>query len=439
LQTSSGGNDSACFINEFVVNPKCRGKRIGVNLTSISIDPKLGIFEFEPLNRSTSDPRMLSGSIKYTTIANKTFPFTAEERQWVLGLRAMRLTDGNEYAIGNYRFGEWFADRALRLLEEAGIDKSTVQLIGSHGQTVSGHPHWELGDVSVIAQKTGITTAADFRPADVAAGGNGTPCTCTYDSIMLRPDAGAKQWRIGINIGGTSSVTFCPPWPTPGHAESEKMVPGGLDPGLGVFFMDLTVQAIDPSLDYDDDGKMARSGKVSEELLAEFLTYKYYQQPNLPIGVGPDDFPETLWAKWHARAQEMGVSNVDLLTTFTELTAKQIAMACARFGGEHIVNGATDDVILRGCVGNNSYFVERLKSNMETQLNVKIDRLKTLEDLGINEDSWENAMYAMFGYLCWNNVYNFVPSCTGAVRHVVGGRIAPGENMHSVRLTDTPM
>lgn len=382
---------------------------------------------------------MLSGSIKYETIANKTYPFTPEERKYVLGLRAMRLENGNEYAEGNYKFGEWCADRALQLLEDAGIDKSTVQLIGSHGQTVSGHPHWEFGDVSVIAQRTGITTAADFRPADVAAGGNGTPCTCTYDSIMLRPNAGEKKWRVTINIGGTSSVTFCPPWPTPGDAESEKMIPGGLDPGLGVFFMDLTVQAIDPTLDYDDDGKMARSGKVSHELLAEFLTYKYYQQDKLPIGVGPDDFPETLWSKWHARAQELGVSDVDLLTTFTELTAKQIAMACARFGGEHIANGATDDVLLRGGVCNNSYFVERLKANMEEQLKTKIDRIKTLDDLGIDEDSWENAMYAMFGYLCWNNVYNFVPSCTGAVRPVVGGRIAPGENFHSVRLTDTPM
>jgi len=400
----------------------------------------VGIFDFEPLNRSSKDPRMLAGSLTYTTLANKTFPFTPEMRQYVLGLRAMRLENGNEYAEGNYKFGEWFAKHALELLEESGIDKSTVSLIGSHGQTVSGHPHWEFGDVSVIAQKTGITVAGDFRPADVGAGGNGTPCTCTYDSIMLRPNAGEKKWRVTINIGGTSSVTFCPPWPTAGDAASEAMIPGGLDPGLGVFFMDLTVNAIDSSLDYDDDGKMARSGKVNEQLLAEFLTNKYYHADRvLPIGVGPDDFPETLWKEWHARAQELGVSNLDLLTTFTELTAKQIAMACAKWGGPHVVNGATDQVLLRGGVSNNSYFVERLRANMEIQLNTKIDKLMSLEDIGIDEDSWENAMYAMFGYLCWNNVYNFVPSCTGATRPVVGGRIAPGENFHSVRLIDVPM
>merc|ERR1712137_696526 len=98
---------------------------------------------------------------------------------------------------------------------------------------------------------------------------------------------GETKWRIAINIGGTSSVTFIPPWPT--AEQKEEHVPLGLDPGLGVFFMDLCVAKIDPSLPFDKDGAIARSGKVHEPLLAELLQYKYYQQPSLPIGVGPDD------------------------------------------------------------------------------------------------------------------------------------------------------
>ena len=522
LQTGSG-EDPCMFINEFVVAPKWRGKRIGVNLTALSVDLKIGcwaqdpdlkemyttvhvdnvasrtafikggyrelvtyadakrdrnttvlkmsgaeaalaeaprgnsrtmrvmgiqsgnavdgidvgIFDFEPPVRSDSDPRALVGSLNYTTVANKTYSFTPEMRQYVLGLRAMRLEDGNDYAKGNYEMGEWMANAANNILEEEGIDRSTIQLIGSHGQTVSGHPHWEFGDLSVIAQMTGITTAGDFRPADVAAGGNGTPCTCTYDSIMLRPDAGADQWRVAINIGGTSSVTFCPPWPTPGDTVSEAHVPGGMDPGLGVFFMDLCTKEIDPSLDFDDDGKMSRAGTTNDELLAHMLQNKYYaEERQLPIGVGPDDFPETLFKEYHTKAQEMGVNNHDFLSTLTELTASQIAKAVAKHGGEHVANGATNDVLLRGGVCANSYFVERLRANMSAELGTEIERITTLDDVGINEDSWENAMYAMFGYLCFNNVYNFVPSCTGASRPVVGGRIAPGENFHSVRLTN---
>jgi len=398
----------------------------------------VGIFDFEPVVRSPDDPRRLAEPIQYTTVANRTFPFTDQERKYILSLRAMRLEDGNGYAEGNYKIGEWCADRIEQLIRETdGVDKSSIALIGSHGQTVSGHPHWELGDVSVIAQRTGITVVGDFRPADVAAGGNGTPCTCTYDSIMLRPKKG-EMWRICINIGGTSSVTFCPPWSS-SSSSSPEIVPRGLDPGLGVFFMDLMAEAIDPSLSYDVDGRLARSGNINEDLLAYFLSYRYYQQTELPIGVGPDDFPETLWAAWRTKAHADGITDIDIMATLTELTARQIAIACSKFGGLHVRNGKTNDVVLRGGVCNNLYFVERLHWNLEQQLQVQIAKIKTLEDLGIDSESWENALYAMMGYLCFNNVYNFVPSCTGASRPVVGGRIAPGHNFHSVSLVGTPM
>lgn len=87
----------------------------------------------------------------------------------------------------NYRLGHMFANCVNQLLADENIDPSSIDLIGSHGQTISGHPHWELGDLNVIAINTGIPVAGDFRTADVGAGGNGTPCTCTYDSLLLRP------------------------------------------------------------------------------------------------------------------------------------------------------------------------------------------------------------------------------------------------------------
>ena len=505
------GAKRTCFIHEFVVKPDLRGKQIGQNLTSMSVDPELGIFglndevdemyttvhvenvpsrtafvrggyhevitytdhhrdrattvlkctrdskenvlgkakgmrvigiqsgnavdgidvgifDFEPVTRDSQDPHKLGGPLKYTTLANKTFPFTPEQRKLVLGLRSLALTDGNDYARGNYTMGEWMADNALALLKESNIDPSTVHIIGSHGQTVSGHPHWEFGDLSVIAQRTGITTVGDFRPADVAAGGNGTPCTCTYDSIMLRPEAGAK-WRIAINIGGTSSVTFCPPLDS-----GDEVVPHGLDPGIGVFFMDLCTAVIDPSMEFDVDGKMARSGTTHEGLLSEMLDYKYYKQESLPIGVGPDDFPETLFKAWHARAKELGVSDIDFLSSLTDHSTKQTALACAKFGGPNVANGKFGDVVLRGGVVNNKYWVERLQHHMSEQLGGTVEQILTLDNLGIDEESWENAMYAMFGYLSFNNLYNFVPSCTGASRPVVGGRCAPGKNFRSISL-----
>ena len=329
------------------------------------------------------DHRKVLGGLSYTTLANKTYSFTKEQRDYVLELRALGLADGNGYAEANYKLGEMFGDCTNSLLAESGIDPASIHLIGSHGQTVSGHPHWELGELSVIAQRTGITTAGDFRPADVAAGGNGTPCTCTYDSFMLRPDPGSK-WRVAINIGGTASVTFCPPWAAEGASEEEhaKLVPHGLDPGLGVFFMDLCTALIDPTLEFDSGGELARSGTTHEGLLAEFLTDKYYRQRELPIGVGPDDFPETLFHQWRARAQELGVSDLDLLSTLTDHSSKQIALACKKFGGPNIVDGAVGDVLLRGGVVFNTYWVERLLFHCADQLKAPhVTKISTLSDV----------------------------------------------------------
>jgi len=97
-------------------------------------------------------------------------------------------------------------------------------------------------------------------------------------------------------------------------------------------------------------------------------------------------------------------------------------------------DGACDDVLLRGGVVFNEYWVERLLHHCKSEFGAEIEKISTLESVGINEESWENAMYAMFGYLCYSNIYNFVPSCTGAARKVVGGRIAPGENFGGVVL-----
>ena len=87
--------------------------------------------------------------------------------------------------------------------------------------------------------------------------------------------------------------------------------------------------------------------------------------------------------RYHDKAKEMGVSNHDFLSTLTELTAVQIAKACAKYGGPNIANGATDDVLLRGGVTANSYFVERLRVNMSKELGTDISRISTLDDVSL--------------------------------------------------------
>lgn len=378
------------------------------------------VAEFSEPKRTGLDSRDVE-ELQYTVKAFGVIPWSAEGRAMVLKLRDGQCSAA-EYAKGNYAIGENLAEAARAVLAENDISLASVDLVSSHGQSILGHPHWESGELAVIANRLGKTTVGDFRPADVAAGGNGSPCTCTYDALMLRPPAGSP-WRICINIGGTTSVTFCPPL---GSTE----LPRGLDPGIGVFFMDLHAQLVDPGSAYDDEGRLARSGTPHETLLENMLQHPHFLRTQLPISIGTEDFSRALFSDWHRQSLELNCSPADFQATLTELTARSLALACQRFGP----TGGSTDVIVRGQARKNLYFMERLHANLCESMGVSIDRLGTLGDLGLDEDSWETAMYAMFGFLCFTGLHAFVPSCTGAEKSVISGKICPGENFVDLNL-----
>ncbi len=350
-----------------------------------------------------------SPKISYDVKAFHTYPWASKMRDRIFAAREgmISLRDVN---MLNYELSHHFAAAAEKLIGTSNIQKDSIDLVSSHGQTIDGHPHWELGEPSTLAQLLSITTIGDFRPADVGAGGNGSPCTCTYDQLMLLPAEGCTDARICINIGGTSSVTFCP---TPGSGQSVT----GLDPGLGVLYIDWATKLYDNSLDYDDNGDLARGGQIDEELVQTMLQHPHFLKECLPISVGPDDFSRRQFEQWVALAQARNISKIDIISTMTELSARSIAQACKRFGPR------TNDIIVRGGVCNNAYFMERLRINLEACLELPIERLKTLTELGLDEESWETVLYALLGYLCFTKQTNFIPSCTGANHAVIGGKI----------------
>lgn len=367
------------------------------------------------------DSREIS-QLNYNVLAYEVIPWQEEDRELILNLR-----DGKkpviDYVKANHHIAGNFCNAIIKALKLNNIKKSSIDLISSHGQSIFGHPHWELGELSVLAHRLGITTIGDFRQTDIAAGGNGSPCTCSFDTFMLRSEID-DQWRICINIGGTTSVTFCPPLNSP---ESPK----GLDPGIGVFYMDLNAQRINHELEYDNGGKIAQAGKTNETMLLEMLQHPHFQKTELPISIGTEDFPRSLFQDWLRRSVELGLSDNDFQATLTELTARSISLACKRFTPTKKIA----DIIVRGKVKKNNYFMERLLVNLRNILQTDIKSLKSLDDLGIDEESWETVMYAMFGFLGIKGLYNFIPSCTGASSHVIGGKICPGDNYSSLFLS----
>ncbi|MFL5382887.1 MAG: anhydro-N-acetylmuramic acid kinase, partial [Longimicrobiaceae bacterium] len=171
--------------------------------------------------------------------------------------------------------GEWLAEAALRVCEEAGVPLGRVDAIGSHGQTVWHLPPadgrrgatLQLGDAATIAERTGCAVVSDFRTRDVAAGGHGAPLVPWVDRLLFSKAGAARALQ---NLGGIGNVTRVPP---KGSAEPAF----AFDTGPGNALIDAAVElATDRRLSFDRDGVLAARGEVDGELLAELLRHPYF-------------------------------------------------------------------------------------------------------------------------------------------------------------------
>jgi hypothetical protein len=176
--------------------------------------------------------------------------YTAEQRDRLL--RALTSATAQEYCRLSFDLGEWLAQAAIAVLAEAGVPRSEVVAIGSHGQTIwheAPHSTWQLGEAAVIAERTGIDVVSDFRVRDVAAGGQGAPLVPIADAMLFAGD----DWRALQNIGGIGNVTVLPPG---GQIEGVR----AFDTGPGVSVIDAVTRRFAPGAAYDVDGAIAALG-----------------------------------------------------------------------------------------------------------------------------------------------------------------------------------
>ncbi len=201
-------------------------------------------------------------------VASKTVPYEPDVRNAILSV-SNTATHTATIARLNFLLGELFADA----LKQSGVPLETIELIGSHGQTIfhEGDPvdfvgrkiasTMQIGEAAIIAERTGIETIADFRTADIAAGGKGAPLVPFLDYQLFRHPEFA---RIALNIGGIANVTVIP-----ANARPEDVM--AFDTGPGNMVMD----ALAPP--FDRGGERARAGRVNEALLDQLLADPYYR------------------------------------------------------------------------------------------------------------------------------------------------------------------
>jgi len=303
------------------------------------------------------------------------------------------------------QLGNAFAKAVLELISIANISPKMIIAIGSHGQTIrhrpSPHPHpftLQIGDANIIAEKTGITTVADFRRRDMALGGQGAPLVPAFHRAVFSSE---KIDRAIVNIGGMANITWLPQ----SQLESEVI---GFDTGPGNVLLDSWIhQHLQQT--FDRNGEWAAQGKLNKPLLDLLLTEDFFHQ-SPPKSTGREMFNLT-WLQNQLERFNQIVSAVDVQRTLLELTAKTIADSI------HTLSAQRKEIFICGGGAFNQFLMQRLE-NLLTP-----NTVTSTAKLGI-EPQWIEAMaFAWLAYRRMENKSGNIRTVTGAKETGVLGAI----------------
>ena len=302
------------------------------------------------------------------------------------------------------RVAELFACTALELLANAGVDARDVAAIGSHGQTVYHAPNAtppvtvQLGDPSVVAERTGIATVADFRRRDVAAGGEGAPLVPAFHRAVF---SAAGIERAVLNLGGIANVSVLP-------ADPERPLLG-FDTGPANTLLDTWVRERFGA-DMDRDAALARRGEVIPSLLCALMAEPYFDRTP-PKSTGRELFNRAWLDDRLAVHPEAGPR--DVLRTLCELTVETAVVAVERFAPQ------TQEICLCGGGARNPLIAARI-AERAAPIGVS-----TTQRLGIHPDWVEAAAFAWLAMRTLAGEAGNAPTVTGAATEAVLGGIYP--------------
>ena len=345
-------------------------------------------------------------------------PFSETQRGAVFGLFDPETATAEAVCRMNFAVGEWFATAALETLAAAGVPPAAVDVIGSHGQTVFHAPPGadgpgstlQIGEPAVIAERTGITTVADFRVRDVAAGGHGAPLVSYVDDLLFRHP---QRQRAVLNLGGIANVTLLPPSTAGGAVLA-------FDTGPGNMVLDALARRVSGgALTCDRDGRLAAAGRVQPALLEPLLREDGYFAAPPPKTTGRERYGRPYADRLWQRAAALGVTDADLLATATALTAETVAGGLRLAG---MALGPQAEIIAGGGGTKNPGLMAALRRRLNGAT------LTTHEAYGIESEAKEALSFAILAAATLRGRPNTVPACTGARQAVVMGKIVPGAN-----------
>lgn len=344
-----------------------------------------------------------------------TYPYPKKVRSRILALCANEPITLAELAD----LDDAIAHHFICAIHTLNIDLSTVDLIGSHGQTLHHRPPQpnrlghtlQLGRGDLIARKTSIPTVSNFRVADIALGGQGAPLVPIIDACLLSQ----PNHDLAVqNIGGIGNVTYLPPWDKTLEGSKQAIPQGvrGWDTGPGNALIDWAVAKLSEGQQtYDKNGRWAAQGKPDQALIDQWLQAPFFQEVP-PKSTGRELFSVEYAQQCWQHAQDKGLSDRDFLATLTDFTAATIELSYRQF-----LPQIPAETLIGGGGSRNQYLMSRLQQRLPESKVISTDERQ------LDADYKEAIAFAILAYWRWHNTPGNLPSVTGASRSCLLGEI----------------
>jgi anhydro-N-acetylmuramic acid kinase len=365
------------------------------------------------LARISGAPPNLSAKLLGHTSA--TFPDAL--RKEILRVAEQQPISAGALSQMNFRLGEVFAHAALAACRRFHVSPTRISLIGSHGQTIfhQGRPipffgsptasTLQIGEPSVVAARTGITTVGDFRPGDIALGGQGAPLVPYADYLLYRH---AKLGRVSLNLGGIANITVLPRAAKPWQVFA-------FDTGPANMLIDALVTHFTRGRQrFDKNAQLAAQGRSNRALLDELLRDPYLKVAP-PKSTGREYYGRAYVKKILALGRQYRAEPDDLIRAATIFTALSVVDALNRFV---LRKTNIDELIVSGGGAHNPLILAQLSAALPG-----IEVLPSLR-LGVPEDAKEAFAFALLAYETFHQRPANLPSATGARRPAILGKIS---------------
>jgi anhydro-N-acetylmuramic acid kinase len=343
------------------------------------------------------------------------FPFPPALRRAVLAAMNADAIATAELARLNWRLGQAYAEALEAALERY---PCRLDLVGCHGQTIyhqatparylgrEASCTWQIGEMAMLAEQSGVPVVSNFRPADMVVGGQGAPLVPLLDYVLFRhPTRG----RVLQNLGGIGNLTALPPKAGPLQVVA-------FDTGPGNMVIDQLMQQLFGKR-FDRGGKTGARGTVIKPVVSARLREPFFAA-RPPKTAGREQFGSDYTARFLEGCRKAGGSPEDAITSATALTAESVALAYSSFLFKTMRKAPVDFIVSGGGARNLT-----LMQMLHEQLEPLGCTVRASDDLGLPAEAKEAAAFALLAYETWHRRPGNIPSATGAARPAILGEI----------------